>query len=372
MDIAPPDPDQQSSIALLIAGASTSLKIPPMTLLAGSTYSFIGTISEYNWTGVTTVSVNTLPYPTTYIPEFYSRVLSWWKSDGRLIGCASCLTKQIDSQSLGCLKCISGLQEVDGECRCFQKFKYLELQDISQPYCRDKRRSIVSWKFIRSTSTVQFRMSFTSDFQKIEQNMWFVAQNIAIDFSNRWLRYNDLSIQIQGSSIFIEFTPTNRIRAGTKVSVNTSFIDEYNNLPFSPFYLGATSLTYVFPTDVYYVDNVTNKSVTTVSTVASDAMKIQSATSSVLPILAGGLATTALFLVDFVGDVINFRYINVPYPSMFMIFCNILDSTILPNPYSGLSNGTGVTSSSTGKFRDFGYSTVMLENSAATLNHLFS
>ena len=87
-----------------------------------------------------------------------------------------------------------------------------------------------------------------------------------------------------------------------------------------------------------------------------------------LTIIAQGATTTAVLLVDFMGDVSVFRFINVAFPANFVAFCQMLDSNFLPNLYNGLAEELEVPDSSTGKFLQYEVSTASLCNLGDSLN----
>ena len=366
--IDPPDSRAQSRISNKIRNANTSFMIVSDYFQDGSKYTFIANISAYNWTGNTTIKINTFRHSVTYISSLDTKFLAWWQDDGHLIGCDVCSRSNQDNNSLGCYECVNGMQLVNGECRCGWKTKYIELDDEANPNCEQKTKSSFSLSWLSDSPTMQFLVSFENSFLDLEENAQFVTQRIGVQFSDLNIEISQFSATLLNGNILLDFTTANQIAAATTISLNISFVDEYNLLPFSPFYLKSGNISYKFPQSIISLSNTTKDAVTQAGNIASDAMIIQSATSSVFPIFAGGFATTAIFLIDFVGDVVDYRYINVPFPNSFVVFSQILDSNFLPNPYSSLGNDPGVMQSNIGNFNVFSYSTVMLQNSASNLN----
>ena len=104
------------------------------------------------------------------------------------------------------------------------------------------------------------------------------------------------------------------------------------------------------------------------SSVASNAIHAQSASTTLLPLIGKGASTTAVLLTDFVSDVLIFRFVNVAFPDNFMAFCTMLYTNFLPNIYSSFSKECNISDSSNGKFQQFQMSTVLLDNSGNTLD----
>ena len=112
----------------------------------------------------------------------------------------------------------------------------------------------------------------------------------------------------------------------------------------------------------------TSPNVAGASSFGTSTLQLQSASTSILPILLGGASTTAVLLVGFVSDILIYRFINVPFSKPFKEFASTLYSNFIPNPYSGLQVEYNVSKSSIGKFKEFGMSSVMLGNSGNSLD----
>lgn len=104
------------------------------------------------------------------------------------------------------------------------------------------------------------------------------------------------------------------------------------------------------------------------SSFGSTALQAQSAATNILPLLLGGASTTAVLLVGFVGDVLIYRFINVPFPQNFIKFASNLYSNFIPNPYRGLESQYNIPSATFGKFQEYEMSSVLLGNSGNTLD----
>ena len=352
-----------------MSSANTSLTIPPESFIENVKYTFIVTISVFNWTSNATVSLSHLSYQTITLPEFDSTILSWWQDPGRIIGCISCPNQATSTTTgLKCSSCMTGMKLHGGECSCQQDTQYLDLSDASRPVCREKIASTISWLNLKTSPTFQFAVSFSDGLEQVSQILSYIAKKIGVYFSDQSLKLLNFSATVQNQFILLEFTIGGEIETEVTISVNKTFIADFNKLRFSPYYLEQGSLDYKFLIKKTTIDNNTKEAISKASDITSGAMAFQTATSSILPILVGGAATTAIFLVDFVGDVYGYKFINVPFPENFMLFCALLDSNLLPNPYGRFSNDKGVKNSNIGKFKEFDFSTVMLENSAEDLD----
>ena len=98
------------------------------------------------------------------------------------------------------------------------------------------------------------------------------------------------------------------------------------------------------------------------------ALQVQSATTSLLPVLIRGASTTAILMVNFVSDVLLFRFINVPFPGNFVDFCKNLYSNLLPNFYLEFEDRYNTPRATLGKFGEFAMSSVMFGNCGNTLD----
>ena len=95
----------------------------------------------------------------------------------------------------------------------------------------------------------------------------------------------------------------------------------------------------------------------------------QTIVSVVMPALTGGVSTSAMLLVGFLADVDIYTYINVPFPDNFVTFIEQMRSSILPNLFANMDtvyDGNN-PSSTIGKFRFWGLSATLLDNSNTTI-----
>ena len=104
------------------------------------------------------------------------------------------------------------------------------------------------------------------------------------------------------------------------------------------------------------------------ATTTQAALQMQSATTSLLPILIRGASTTAVLMVNFVSDVLLFRFINVRFPGNFVDFCKNLYVNFLPNFYLEFEDRYDTPRATLGKFGEFAMSSVMFGNCGNTLD----
>ena len=112
-------------------------------------------------------------------------------------------------------------------------------------------------------------------------------------------------------------------------------------------------------------DEFMNNAVTSAAKLTGVTMQAQSIATSVLPAVAGGLSTSAILLVGFLGDVDIYKYINVDFPENFVSFVQQMGEASLPNIFQNLDteNEGDNPSSTIGKFQFWDVSTTLLDNS---------
>ena len=115
-------------------------------------------------------------------------------------------------------------------------------------------------------------------------------------------------------------------------------------------------------------DAISSPVVKQAAAVGQSTVQVQSAATSILPILIRGASTTAILMVNFVSNILLFRFINVPFPDNFMQVCIILYTNFFPNPYNNVSDEYNITNSAIGKFAENDISTVVLDNEGNTLD----
>ena len=95
----------------------------------------------------------------------------------------------------------------------------------------------------------------------------------------------------------------------------------------------------------------------------------QAAVNIVLPIISGGISSTATLLIGFLSDIILYRFINVQFHPLFDNFCNQLSSAqLIPNLFEDTHQATVVSNSTIGKFYQWQISTSLLNNSGDTIS----
>ena len=338
-----------------------------MTFRSGNTYTITVTVSNTCTTTSKSVTLTIPSYSTTKLTNpMQATILSWWKDEGIMLGCISC-----NSNSAGvptCLDCDSSLTLNSGACSCGASNKYMDLTNLPTISCKNKASSSMTWALLKKSPNYQMEMSFNNGFaSEISENLKTVASMINLvvqDKSGAAISIQEFTATpLDNKNLSLSFVITQDIQAGTVLTVNNN-ISQYNQIPFSPFMIdNYLDLAYNLP-GVSYLSPETVQTITTVGTTASSAMQVQSATSGLIPILTGGISTTAVILVGFLEEIEIYKFINVPFPDNFVLFCENLEASIIPNIFSKIDENEGENPDSTyGKFAFWGVSTVLLDNS---------
>mgnify|MGYP001292126625 CR=1 FL=1 len=97
--------------------------------------------------------------------------------------------------------------------------------------------------------------------------------------------------------------------------------------------------------------------------------QIQSVASSAMPVMLAERSTSAMILVGFLADVGLYKYLNVPFPENFVLFCRGMESLDLPNIFANMDseNGGNNPNSKIGKFKFWEISVTLLDNSSFTI-----
>eukprot|EP00331_Platyophrya_macrostoma_P003457 CAMPEP_0176421806 /NCGR_PEP_ID=MMETSP0127-20121128/9385_1 /TAXON_ID=938130 /ORGANISM="Platyophrya macrostoma, Strain WH" /LENGTH=247 /DNA_ID=CAMNT_0017802591 /DNA_START=1151 /DNA_END=1891 /DNA_ORIENTATION=+ len=103
-------------------------------------------------------------------------------------------------------------------------------------------------------------------------------------------------------------------------------------------------------------------------TVGQVLLQVQGISVSLIPIIVPGTGMTGVLLLDFMSDMLLFKFINVQFPDNFVEFCKSLKVIYFPSFYSDSTEMTNIKESTIGKFKEFSVSTILLGNSEALLN----
>ena len=102
---------------------------------------------------------------------------------------------------------------------------------------------------------------------------------------------------------------------------------------------------------------------------ASVMSNIATAATTLLPLFGQGVATSAVILIQFFGDIELYKFINVPFPNNFITFCNIFGNDLLPNLFSlaADSESDEGVNSEVGMFKVYEVSTIFLDNTGTNI-----
>ena len=353
----------------LIAGMlNARLPIPPMTFLHNTHYTLEANVSDNCAFKVKTFTIDTVKYPTYNIANPASAFfLSWWENEGTLLGCEVCSAPTPDDIST-CLTCSTPLQpNTQGRCVCQDQSSYIDLTNFPQVSCQSKSNSQISWYLKQQFPHIQMQANFTNGFAFSISHLKYTASTIGVTALNDSITIQDYSaISNKRNNITLSFTIPQDIAAG--VTIGLTNLSEYNKLPFSPFLIQNPDITYQLPA-ITYLSPDTVQTLIITGTAAASAMQAQVIASTIIPAVTGGMSTTAMLLISFLAEVDIYKYINVPFPDNFNQFCEAMSADLIPNVFATLDNiNHGDNPSSTiGKFKFWGTSATLLDNSYAAI-----
>ena len=337
-----------------------------MTLLQNTQYKLKANVSNNCAFKVKEITIETVKYPTHSITSPASTTfLSWWENKGTLLGCDTCSASSTDAVPT-CQTCSTPLQQdSQGSCVCQDENSYMDLTNFPQVNCQSKSSSLVSWSLLQKSPNIKIQTNFDNRFAFNEAHLKYIAGTIGVAALNGSITIQDYSANLNKPNIILSFTIPQDIVAG--VTIRLTNLSEYNKLPYSPFLIQNTDLTYQLPA-VTYLSPKTIETLTTAGTATTAAMQAQAVASAVIPAITGGMSTSAMLLIGFLAEVDIYKYINVPFPDNFNLFCECIASNLLPNLFADFDDNYGTNPNSTiGKFEFWGVSATLLDNSSAAI-----
>ena len=299
-------------------------------------------------------------------------IFKWWKleASNALIACSVCSSTPAHT----CSTCrASGDFELTSEniCRCQERTKFVDLTDPSDPQCKNKGEIALIWKLQkRQGSTYTFYIEFSNPgFMGFEENAQYFNDLLEVELNGSQVKivgFSSTRDQTQNRVVLTLKTST-QVEYGALLTIKT--ITEYNNWPYTPFYISTKDQSYEFFDNIYEgLNEVTVKQLESAGKAMTSTLKAQSAATSIIPIILGGVSTAAILLIEFMADVETYRYINVLFPNNFRVFFKqAADSFFLPNIFAGIKGTDLEDVSEIGKFQEWGTSTVFLDNSGSDL-----
>ena len=241
----------------------------------------------------------------------------------------------------------------------------MDLTNFPQVNCQSKSSSLVSWSLKQKSPNIQMQANFNNGFAFTGAHLNYIAATIGVAALNGSITLQDFSAIASKPHLTLSFNIPQDIVAG--VTIRLTNLSEYNKLPHSPFLIQNLDLTYQLPA-VTYLSPETIETLTTAGTATTAAMQAQAIASAVIPAITGGMSTSAMLLIGFLAEVDIYKYINVPFPDNFNLFCECIASNLLPNLFADFDDNYGANPNSTiGKFEFWGVSATLLDNSSAAI-----
>ena len=351
---------------LIASMLAESLSISPMTLLHNTQYTLEANVSDNCASQVKEVMIETVKYPIQSITSpTNAAFLSWWENEGTLLGCATCSASSADAVPT-CQTCSTPLQkDTQGSCLCQNQNSFIDLTNFPQVSCQSKSNSLISWSLRQKSPNIQMQTNFNNGFAFNEAHLNYTAATIGVTALNDSITIQDYSAISNNPNITLSFTIPQDVVAG--VTIGLTNLSEYNKLLHSPFLIQNPGLTYQLPA-ASYLSPETIETLTTAGSVTTAAMQAQAIASAVIPAITGGMSTSAMLLIGFLAEVDLYKYINVPFPDNFNLFCECIASNLLPNLFANFDDNFGANPNSTiGKFEFWGVSATLLDNSSAAI-----
>jgi hypothetical protein len=351
---------------LIASMLAESLSISPMTLLHNTQYTLEANVSDNCASQVKEVMIETVKYPIQSITSpTNAAFLSWWENEGTLLGCATCSASSADAVPT-CQTCSTPLQkDTQGSCLCQNQNSFIDLTNFPQVSCQSKSNSLISWSLRQKSPNIQMQTNFNNGFAFNEAHLNYTAATIGVTALNDSITIQDYSAISNNPNITLSFTIPQDVVAG--VTIGLTNLSEYNKLLHSPFLIQNPGLTYQLPA-ASYLSPETIETLTTAGSVTTAAMQAQAIASAVIPAITGGMSTSAMLLIGFLAEVDLYKYINVPFPDNFNLFCECIAANLLPNLFADFDDNDGANPNSTiGKFEFWGVSATMLDNSSAAI-----
>ena len=109
------------------------------------------------------------------------------------------------------------------------------------------------------------------------------------------------------------------------------------------------------------LDPETLTTVETVATVVSAAAQASTIATIIIPVVVSTAKSVVALFLDFLGDIVLFQYINVPFPANLEVIMQFLSANILPNLLSKTYDESESILSTNGKFGGYEASRVFLD-----------
>ena len=279
---------------------------------------------------------------------------TYWKSGSRdctpcPLGCAACTTSDATSYAVRCTSCSQNftLLSASGICGCIGSYYFTIGPATKKGQCISKQSPSASLSHISTEENLVFTLSTPpGQASTILPLITVYLKGMLLKLNTDYILTSPADDQIS-----IKLIPKANIAKNSILLVDFT---AYNQIEGLFEMIASSNATYKFKEIYYYLDDETLQYLDKIASFFSMGSGMGSSGTSSIGFLSGGISATAVFLLDALGDLEMYKYLNVKFPKNFFKFYESLYSmSLIPNVYAYLNDADSVATSEYYKFKEW-------------------
>ena len=264
------------------------------------------------------------------------------------LGCAACTVSDTTTYDVKCTSCLQNftLLSASGICGCIGSY-YFTIDPVTKTaQCIPKQSAAAS---LSSTSPGDLVFTLSTPPKQANNMLPFLTIYLKGVLLKLDIDYNLTSPA--DDQITITLIPKANIPMNSILMVDFT---TFNQIEGPSVMLTPPNATYKLKEIYYYLDDNTLNFLDKIASYFSMGSVMGLSGTSSFGFLSGGISATAVFLLDALGDLEMYKYLNVNFPKNFFKFYESLYSmSLIPNVYTYLNDGDSVATSEYYKFQEW-------------------
>ena len=279
------------------------------------------------------------------------------------LGCSSCSVLNTTTLDAVCNSCSENftLLSNPGICGCINNYYFMIDSVTNQGRCIPKA-NVAALLSNSSNDDCSYMCQIigTGSFYLEENQIKVVTAYISVYLEGVLLSPSiDYELIFNSSNqLTVKLIMNASIETNSVLSVNFS---SFNQIEGMPNMIIPQTVNFTITSSYAYLDPQTQQKLTTIGQSSAVASVLQNAATTSFSILLGGTSGAALFLLDAIGQLEMYKYLNVHFPRNFEVFYQTFySSSPVPNIYAYISGNNTAPTSNYYKFADWQTPTVFI------------
>ena len=291
------------------------------------------------------------------------------------LGCSACTFNDQDNLNTVCTECQQNYTLTSssssfatnsfGICSCAPNYYFAIDSITNQGLCVPKTHIAVSITQAGSSS-FSFNVEFPIAFYSRQSDLSTLLSSIRVALNDEALSTATLTA-VTTNRISLSFSWMANIEVGSNLRLNFSAFNQIEGLTLQVL---PSTVSYTYTTGYIYLDDQTLATLQSIGEATAIGSIVQNSGADLISLISGGVSSAAIFLLDAIGELELYKYLNIEFPANFIAFYESLysgNNTSIPNVFAtiksegGGDNNNVATTSTYYKFSEWNTPIVFLD-----------